>query len=560
MLPTKILSDSEKRRYDELFLESMRQKLADHIDAQYELLDAALSLNPDASEAVYEMAFLKLSYSLYSDSLSRIQGDSLLHLASRLEPSNLSYKETLAIYLANTGKFEEATKLYEDIVEARHSVEDLATLIWLYKQSGDFHGSIRTLERLERLEGKSEQLSLEKFQTYLAMKDSEHAYQAIEDLCKEYPLDLRYRVLMGDLFEQYGYHERALDIYRDVLTAEPENSYAQLSLLAYYKAAGADSLYNDLLRKVVLNPRTQTDAGFEAMRSFAIDHLYKSEDHEKVLSLFKEILARPQQTRDMAELCVSFMVAIDMPTDSIIPMLKLCLEIEPDHSLSRLQLLQIMLQRNDMEESVKICHEGEFFSPGEITYYYYEGIAFFRLGKNQEAIEALQRGTSRISDQTDIELASDIYGLIADIFHEEGQKEEAYASYEKAIVYNQANLLCLNNYAYFLSLDERDLDKAEKMSRQVIEAEPENPTYLDTFAWILFKKKLYTQARIYIDETLKYSEETEENASLYDHAGDIYYFCGERKQALVFWNKALKLTSDETEKKKLKRKVQRRRP
>lgn len=114
---------------------------------------------------------------------------------------------------------------------------------------------------------------MEKFQTYLAMKDDEHAYQAIEDLCAEYPYDLRYRVLLGDLYDQHGYHEQALDIYRDVLTAEPDNSYAQISLLAYYKAAGADSLYLDLLNRVVLNPRTQSGARLEAMRGFAVDNV-----------------------------------------------------------------------------------------------------------------------------------------------------------------------------------------------------------------------------------------------------------------------------------------------
>ena len=239
------LSYAQQRQFDELFLESVRQKEAEHIDAQFELLNAALQINPLADEALYEMGVLKLSYTTYSDTLSRQQGDSLLRKAVQLAPDNPYYKETLATYLANSAKYQEAINLYEELAEGHETDEILSTLIWLYKTSGDFAGAIRTIERLERTNGKSEALSMEKFQTFLAMKDDEHAYQAIEDLCAEYPYDLRYRVLLGDLYDQHGYHEQALDIYRDVLTAEPDNSYAQISLLAYYKAAGADSLYLD---------------------------------------------------------------------------------------------------------------------------------------------------------------------------------------------------------------------------------------------------------------------------------------------------------------------------
>lgn len=150
------------------------------------------------------------------------------------------------------------------------------------------------------------------------MKDDEHAYQAIEDLCAEYPLDLRYRVLLGDLYDQHGYHEQALDIYRDVLTAEPDNSYAQISLLAYYKAAEADSLYLDLLRRVVLNPHTQTGARIEAMRGYAADNLQRKADSIPVLKLFHEVLAQPQESRDMAELYASYVAERNMPTDSLL--------------------------------------------------------------------------------------------------------------------------------------------------------------------------------------------------------------------------------------------------
>lgn len=553
------LSYKQERRYNELFLEAIRQKEAEHIDAEYELLSAALSIKPNAPEAIYEMGVLKLSYTAFSDTLSRMQGDSLLHKAVRLDKSNLYYKETLATYLANSAKYREAIELYEEIADDKETEESLSLLIWLYKTSGDYAGAIRTIERLERIEGKSEQLSLEKFQTYLAMKDDEHAYQAIEDLCAEYPYDLRYRVLLGDLYDQNGYHEQALYIYKDVLTAEPDNSYAQISLLAYYKAAQADSLYLDLLQKVVLNPHTQTGARLEAMRSYALDNVKNGGDSIAVLNLFQKVLKSPQESRDMAELYAYYVIEKRMPTDSILSALHSILKVEPDYTKARLLVLQILLQQNNMEQVTNACHEGELYDPTEVTFYYYEGTALYRLGRDKEAIRQLQRGVERIDENTDRQLASDIYALLGDVLHECSYKEDAYVAYEKSLEYNPQNLLCLNNYAYFLSLDGDDLGKAERMSKRTIDIEGDNATYLDTYAWILFLQHDYTKARAYIEEALRLTSEVAENASIYEHAGDIAYKCGNRSQAISYWRKALMLYTDKASKRRVQRKVWRRR-
>lgn len=553
------LTYAQQRRFNEFFLEAIRQKEAEHIDAESELLDAALRINPNAPEALYEMGVLKLSYTSYSDTLGRTLGDSLLRKAVKAEPQNVYFKETLATYLANNADYREAIELYEELADEKEDNETLTTLIWLYKTSGDYAGAIRTIDRLERIEGKSEQLSLEKFQTYLAMKDDEHAYRAIEDLCAEYPYDLRYRVLMGDLYDQNGYHEQALLIYKDVLTAEPDNSYAQISLLAYYKAAQADSLYLDLLHRVVLNPRTQSGARIEALRGYMEDNLRHGGDSTQVLQLFNQALSQPQEDRSIAELKAYYVSEKQMPVDSLLGCMRAILRIEPDYTKARLQELLIMLQRDSMQQVAHICREGELYDPSEITFYYYEGTALYRMGRDNEAIRQLQRGTERIDESTDKTTASDIYALLGDVLHERKLHEEAYAAYDRALEYNEDNTLCLNNYAYFLGLDGKRLDQAERMSRKAIEAEPGEATYLDTYAWILYLKKDYAQAFEYIREALNLAEESAENASLFHHAGDIAYRLGNRAQALSYWKKALQLTTDRVAKRIIQRKVWRKR-
>jgi tetratricopeptide (TPR) repeat protein len=132
---------------------------------------------------------------------------------------------------------------------------------------------------------------------------------------------------------------------------------------------------------------------------------------------------------------------------------------------------------------------------------------------------------------------------MGDIRHTLQQMPEAYAAYDSALVYNPDNIGALNNYAYYLSIERRDLDRAAEMSFKTVKAEPQNPTYLDTYAWILFEQKNYGQARIYIDQALKaIGDETDGNEVILEHAGDIYSKIDEREQAVNLWKQAATAT------------------
>ena len=125
---------------------------------------------------------------------------------------------------------------------------------------------------------------------------------------------------------------------------------------------------------------------------------------------------------------------------------------------------------------------------------------------------------------------------MGDAYYEKKLTQEAYAAYDSALVYHPDNIPALNNYAYYLSLERRDLDRAEEMSYKTIKAEPKNATYLDTYAWILFEKGNYAEARIYIDDAIL--GDTEKSGGIMEHGGDIYYMTGDVDKAVELWQKA----------------------
>lgn len=559
IMPGRTLSYEDSRRFDAYFLESLRQREKGNYDAQYELLTRALAVNPDAAEALYETALLKLSFGGFDDTTHRAEGEAMLHRAVALAPDNPTYKETLANQMAREGNYAGAINLYKTMVQHHPTTDNITALIALQEESADFAGAIESITRLEEIEGKNERYSLEKFRLYTQLGDNEHAYAAIEDLCAEYPGDLRYRVLMGDLYQQNGYNEMALAIYRDVLAVEPDNAYGQISLLAYYKKIGQDSLYHALVEEVVLNPAATGEAKTEALRGYMADNLQAGADSTAVMRLFSRALAMPQENRSLAELCVYYMMMRGMPEKDIKPVLEKLLETEPDYTPARMSLLNILLKKGDMKAVARLCHDGALYNPAEPVFYYYEAAALMQNEQNAEALERLQRGEEYIGEDTDREFASDYQSMLGDLYHATGDTRQAFSAYEKALGMKSDNIMCLNNYAYFLSLTGERLDDAATMSRRTVEAEPDNAIYLDTYAWILHAQRNYREARTYIDRALEKTPEEKGNASIFDHAGDIYYRCGERTQAVRFWVKALSLYETAKERAAVRNKVKRRR-
>ena len=101
----------------------------------------------------------------------------------------------------------------------------------------------------------------------------------------------------------------------------------------------------------------------------------------------------------------------------------------------------------------------------------------------------------------------------------------------------------------------RDLDKAEHLSALTVKYEPENPTYLDTYAWIYFKKGEYSLALTYIRSAINYSE-NEESAELLEHYGDILFMNGFHEEAIPQWERAFELNPEsEMLQKKVKHKT-----
>ena len=539
------LSSEERRQFDHFFLEAVRLKEKDKMDAAFEMYNHCLSIDSQSAVTLYELG------KLYMYLGQPEKGEEYLRKATQTQPGNYWYKETLASYYQRRGEEAKAIGVIESMVDQFPSrLEPLMALVDLYNRTKDYQKVIHTLDRLERLDGKSEQISMEKFRMYLAMDNNEKAFSEIESLVQEYPYEMRYLTVLGDVYMENGREEEAYSTYQKVLAQEPEYTPAMLSMASYYEKMGEDSLYRTQLDALLLNQKVETPTKLNIMRQLIMRSERGDRDSTKIVSLFDSMLAQEQENADVAMLAAQYLLSKRMD-DQAKPVLWKVLEIDPENKPARLQLLSFAISKEDLDEVIRICSPAVEYMPEALEFYYYWGLAHYQKDQHDEALEVFKKGVRQVGENSDKNMVSDFYSIMGDLYHTKKMNVEAYAAYDSALVYKPDNIGALNNYAYYLSVEKKDLDKAEEMSYKTVKAEPTNNTYLDTYAWILFEKGKYAEARIYIDQALQNGGD--KSSVVVEHCGDIYWMTDEPEKALEYWKQAEKLAAEPVENESEKR-------
>lgn len=545
------LTPEQQRRYDYFFLESTRYKAKKEYDTAFGLLQHCLAINPSAASALYEIS----QYYLFLKMVP--QGQEALEQAVANAPGNYWYGQALASLYQQQSKQEEAIALLEDMATRFPAkLEPLYGLLDLYNQKENYDKVISTLNRIEGKTGKNEQITMEKFRIYLQMKDNKKAFNEIESLVQEYPMDMRYQVILGDVYLENGKKEEAYDIYKKVLAAEPGNPMALFSLASYYEQTGQKELYEQQLDTLLLTSKVPTETKLEIMRQFIVRSQQADKadkDSLRIISLFDRMMQLDMDDAQIPMLYAQYLLAKEQQ-EKAIPVLQQVVQIEPANKAARMMLLGEAVRKNDFAQVIKICEPGIEATPDALEFYFYLAIAYNQAERWDDVLEVSRKALTRITDESNKNVVSDFYAIIGDVYHTKEMTKEAYAAYDSALVYNPSNIGALNNYAYYLSVERRELDKAEEMSYKTVKAEPGNATYLDTYAWILFEKGNYAEARIYIDDAIKNTKPGEESSVVFEHCGDIYYMTGDVEGALQYWKKADEMGGSES--KTLKRKIE----
>ena len=495
-------------------------------------------MNPRSAAVYYQLAGYYVN--MKNDALAR----TYFEKAASLDPENATYQEKLGQLYITQKDYPNAIKAYELLYSSyKTRVDVLQLLLQLYGSQNDYKKMINVLDRIEVLEGSSEQISLSKMQIYEQMGDKKKEYESLKSLVDEHPLELDYRVMFGNWLLQNGKKNDALKEYKSVLKEEPNNALAKLSMLDYYRSIKDQATVDELTNELLQSPKTEKETKMTLLRNIiSSDQQANISDSAKVMNLFSLALSTKQEDADLIMMKAAYMAMKNMPKAEINHVYEQAIDVEPDNSRARLALIQNIWATEDYDKVIEICRPAIEYNPDEMAFYYFKGMAEFQKHDIDAALETFKKGVGQIKEDSDPEIVSDFYAILGDILHEKGKVSEAFAAYDSCLKWKADNYGALNNYAYYLSVANKDLPRAEQMSYKTIKAEPNNATYLDTYAWILFHQHRYEEAKIYIDQVLR--NDKDPSGVVLEHVGDIYMKTGDTQKALEYWQKAIEKGND----------------
>ncbi|MDR2680339.1 MAG: tetratricopeptide repeat protein [Tannerella sp.] len=524
------ISVGEQRKFDYFYYEGIRLKNAGKFDASYEMFKHCLEIDSTSSAAMFEIS------SFYVQIDRPEKAVSLLKKAVKYSPDNQEYRSTLASLLFNMEMFGEVVEEYEILIKAFPEKPELNYyLAESYTRMGEIGKAIDTYNALENGMGMHEAISMEKFRLYMSIEQPDSAFNELKTLAGKFPMEARYPIMIGDLYLQRDDTIQALNYYNRAREIDPESPYFPVSMASYYEKTGKRDAAKQQIREALTNERLDVNTKMGILARYIIQQQrIKQDNNESSDALFRTLLEQhPDESR--LKLAYGEFLASQKKFDEARFQYRLVTESEPENINAWQQLLQLSLQTNDMDEVIRICNKCREIFPEAIEFRLYLGIAYYQQKKYRQAVETYQASIPFIPKEN-ASLISDFYGQIGDTYFRMKEMDSAFEAYENALKYNDKNIVVLNNYAYYLSLLKKELTKAERMSAQCIKMEPENATYIDTYAWIFFVQGNYPLAKMYIEQAL--SKDKTNSAELVDHYGDILYKSGEKEKALEQWIKA----------------------
>ncbi len=536
------LPPTEQRKFDYFYYEALKLKNSGKSDASFELLKYCLELDSTSSAALFELS------SFYINLHQPEKAVELMKEAVKYTSGNQEYHNALATLLFNMGMFGEAAEEYELLTNTfPENPEFQYFLAESYTRMGEIGKAIDIYNVLENNIGMNEALSMEKFQLYMTIEEHEKAFKELERLIHKFPMEARFPIMTGDLYLQHNDTTQALYYYNKAYAIDSASPYFPVSMANYYEKTGQHDAAMRQIKEALINERLDVNTKLNILARYIMQQQRNTQDPEGSNLLFQTLLEQhPEESR--LKLAYGDFLLTQNKFDEARFQYRLITESEPDNINAWQQLLRLSIQEKNAEEGVQICLKAIELFPEAIEFRLYLGICYYQQNKYQRAIDTYSESLPLIPKEN-THLISEFYGQIGDAYFRMKETKKAFEAYEEALKYNEQNIMILNNYAYYLSLLKKDLTKAERMSALCIKLDPENATYLDTYAWIFFIQGNYSLAKIYIEQAV--SKDQSKSPEIIDHYGDILFKLGEKEQALEQWKKAKELgkTSNTLDKK-----------
>ncbi|MFV0469682.1 MAG: tetratricopeptide repeat protein [Dysgonomonas sp.] len=530
--PKVVLSDENKRLFDYYFYEAMNAKAIGKLDSSYDLLSYCYQIDSTNANLLFELGNYQ---TLLQDKEAALD---YYRKAVSYVTNNYHYDMALASLSLELKQYPEAVDLFNTLVKNNPDKIDLYLyLSESYRLNNNIPDAIKTLNALENIVGLNERISFQKFQLYSAIDKKKEAYAEMQKYIDKYPNEIKYPLFLGNLYMLDNKTKEALAAYDKAKTIDPENPSLVLAMANYYEQTGDKEAADNELHSALFNPKIDIDTKLGILAQYVGTLEQRKQTTERVNSILTSLMEEYPQEARLNSMYGDLLMLQNKKQEAYFQY-QIYTESDPTNLTGWEQMLKTVFP-DSVKKSIQVCESAISYNPTNPVFYLYLGVGYYMDKNYEKAIYILKQGLNYVDEAKQGLMKSEFYGQIGDIYHQTAREDSAFVQYEKALKYNPQNLGVLNNYSYYLSVQKKDLDRAEKMSSITIKAEPTNSTFLDTYGWILFEQGAYNMAKIYLENAVKYSEEkgTASN-EIYEHYGDVLYKTDEKEKALEYWKKA----------------------
>lgn len=526
------LSDStsiaNQRKATALFSDGLAQRLAGNDQKAIETFQKALELYPADHASMYELSELYARKAMLEESLQ------MMKQAVELNPENEWYHIRLAQLYRFQGDYQSYANVYRNLLkiqpEKLEYFSELSTALLMLEQ---YDEALAVYDQIEKQIGINETLALQRHSIQLSKNDIPAAILEIERLSDAFPWEAKHHLMLAELYMKHGPREKVLNRYQKVLEIDNSDPYVYISMAEYYREMAADSLAFESLIKAFEIPELGVETKVQVMLLWFENQTFTEELNnmaEKIGQTF--IRVHPDSPRGF-----QLMADVHMRRENHVEarnyFLK-ALEKEKNNYLVWESLLFMDIQLEDFNALGEHAREAILLFPEQPLPYYFSGVALYREKKWTEALKVLETGRKFVVGND--RLLAEFFSNIGDVQNQLKDYQASDASYDKALAINPANAQVLNNYAYYLSLRNERLEKANEMSKKSLEIDPYNPSFLDTYAWILYKQGDYESALKWIEKAVQLADSL--NGTLLEHQGDILFKLGRKSEAVEKWKAA----------------------
>ncbi|GAB3233356.1 tetratricopeptide repeat protein [Hymenobacter seoulensis] len=521
------LSEKEREMSESFFVDGVRYLMLEDYNKALERLLKAYALNPTNAAVNYKIAETNLLSGNLQDATNFGQ------IAVKLDPKNAYYHLLLAQIYTSQKQYDQAAQVYNTLIkEVPNSGYYLFNLADLYIAQGKLNEALATFDQAEKQFGQLDEVSFKKQQIYLKQNNLDKALREGESLITANPDQVRYVLAQAQLYATNNRFPDAIRSAELALKQDPDNPRARMILADVYRLQNNPQESEKQIKLAFASPLLDID------------------DKVRILVDYIRQLPNPalnQTAQDLAAITTrvhpreakAFSIAGDIQTvtgNRAAARANYQKAIKLDNSRYQIwqQVVLIDAELNQVDSLLLHTEQALELFPNQASLWFYNGVGQQLKKQPTKALKALEYGRKLATDNP--ELLAQFDTQLGDVYHELKDYPKSDAAYEAALVFDANNAQALNNYSYYLSLRGEKLDKAKEMSGKLVKQNPDNDTYLDTYAWVLYRMKDYSGARQQLEKALK----TSKDATVIEHYGDVLFQLGEQDKALAEWQRAKK--------------------